>query len=336
MKFSEQTDKLMPAVIKAWSGIEAAVKNSVNPHLKNHYADLASIMDAVKQPLSENGLAVFQPVKDIEGTDLPGATVETYIMHTSGQYMMSEFSMTATERKPQTIGATITYLRRYALGSMLGLVAEEDDDGNAGSGVTAERQQRQYQPKQAPKQAASAGPTQEQAKPASDTELARDLRNKLIEITGTDISSVKQFFSGIWPNGAPKEPSAYIKPLQELIAYVAKGEFEKNAFKEDPANFGKLWAEKNIAHNADPAVQQAMTIEELADMAAKKNNIGNGTLLLKTLDKLFKAVPDYKDDSSMTAFLLAYADNADMFEQAKASASIGISLKEMMEAAVKQ
>jgi len=111
MIFSEQTDKLMPAVIKAWSDIKAAVKDSVNPHLKNHYADLASVMDAVKKPLADNDLAVLQPVKDNTSSD-PGATVETYIMHSSGQYMMSEFSMSAVDRKPQTIGATITYLRR--------------------------------------------------------------------------------------------------------------------------------------------------------------------------------------------------------------------------------
>jgi len=334
MIFSEQTDKLMPAVIKAWSDIKAAVKDSVNPHLKNHYADLASVMDAVKKPLADNDLAVLQPVKDNTSSD-PGATVETYIMHSSGQYMMSEFSMSAVDRKPQTIGATITYLRRYALGSMLGLVAEEDDDGNSGSGVSADRVQRNYQSRQAAAPVKQAEPAVQQAKPSNDTELARDLRNKLIELTGTDISSVKQFFSGIWPNGSPKDSSAYIKPLQDLIAYVSGGEKQKEFFKTDPASAGKRWAEANSMNSNEPvtdtATTQEMSIGELADAAAKKHNIGTGVLLLKTLDKLFKAVPDYTDEATTKAFLLAYTDNAEVFEEAKANASAGFSLKEMME-----
>lgn len=326
MLFSEQTDKLMPAVIKAWASIEAAVKNSTNPHLKNHYADLASLMDAVKQPMVDNGLAVFQPVAAVEG-DLPAVAVDTYIMHTSGQWMMSSFSMVSVDRKPQAVGATITYLRRYALGAMLGMVAEEDDDGNSGSGTTGPRQQNARptsQPKQQP------APVKTEPAATNDADLARDLRNKLMELTGTDLAAVKQYFSGIWPGGSPKEPVAYIKPLNDIIAYVSRGQQEKGSFKEDPTNFGKLWAEKNFGTQAEN--QSEMSIEELAEAAAKKHNAGNGKVLLKTLDTIFKAVPDYKDDASLKAFILLYHEDPEAFDEAKASAAIGISLKEMMAA----
>ena len=39
---------------------------------------------------------------------------------------------------PQGYGSAVTYLRRYALGSFLGIVTDEDDDGNASSGIKAE------------------------------------------------------------------------------------------------------------------------------------------------------------------------------------------------------
>lgn len=246
MYFSEETDKLMPAVIKAWAGIEAASKNAVNPHLKNHYADLASLMDAIKPAMTENSLAVFQPVSPVEG-EMPGAAVETYIIHSSGQWMMSQFAMRSTDSKPQAIGATITYLRRYALGAMLGMVSEVDDDGNAGSGVSQPRQQtpRNTRPvNPVDVQVSTHKATVAESGQKSDTELARDLRNKVIEVTGADLNAVKQYFSGVWPGGAPKDPSAYIKPLNDLLGYVSRGQEEKSSFKSRPQEFGSMWAQK--------------------------------------------------------------------------------------------
>lgn len=326
MFYSEQIDKLMPAVVKAWSSIEAAVKNSTNPHLKNHYADLSSLMDAIKQPMADNGLAVFQPVSSMEG-DLPGAIVETYIMHTSGQWMMSSFSMVSNDRKPQAIGATITYARRYALGAMLGMVAEEDDDGNSGSGTTGPRQSApRPTPQPQPKPQSAPTKTEPAAEADNDTEVARQLRNKLMELTGTDMTVIKQYFKGIWPDGSPKESAPYVKPLNDAVAYVARGEKEKDAFKADPVKFGELWA----GHNGVKTEADTVDVSKLADTVAKKHGIGTGVVLLKTIDKLFKDVADYKDESSMVKFLNRYMDDAGAFDELKASAALGISLKDMM------
>ena len=326
MFYSEQIDKLMPAVVKAWASIEAAVKNSTNPHLKNHYADLSSLMDAIKKPMADNGLAVFQPVSSMEG-DLPGAIVETYIMHTSGQWMMSSFSMVSNDRKPQAIGATITYARRYALGAMLGMVAEEDDDGNSGSGTTGPRQSApRPTPQSQPKPQSAPAKTEPAAEADNDTEVARQLRNKLMELTGTDMTVIKQYFKGIWPDGSPKESAPYVKPLNDAVAYVARGEKEKDAFKADPVKFGELWA----SHNGVKTEADTVDVSKLADTVAKKHGIGTGVVLLKTIDKLFKDVADYKDESSMVKFLNRYMDDAGAFDELKASAALGISLKDMM------
>ena len=326
MFYSQEIDKLMPAAVKAWASIEAAVKNSTNPHLKNHYADLSSLMDAIKKPMADNGLAVFQPVSSMEG-DLPGAIVETYIMHTSGQWMMSSFSMVSNDRKPQAIGATITYARRYALGAMLGMVSEEDDDGNSGSGTTGPRQSApRPTPQPQPRPQSAPAKTELIAEADNDTEMARQLRNKLMELTGTDMTAIKQYFKGIWPDGSPKESTPYIKPLNDAVVYVARGEKEKDAFKEDPLKFGDIWAK----HNGVKTESDTVDVSKLADAVAKKHGIGTGVVLLKTIDKLFKDVADYKDEPSMVKFLNRYMEDSGAFDELKASAALGISLKDMM------
>lgn len=332
MQFSESIDKLMPAVVKAWASIEAAVKNSTNPHLKNHYADLSSLMDAIKGPMAENELAVFQPVAPLEG-DLPGAVVETYVMHSSGQWMMSPFSMSSVERKPQAIGATITYLRRYALGAMLGMVAEIDDDGNAGSAVTGARETARARPQPRAAAPASTPPVQAEQTPAvsqTGTDEARDLRNKLIEITGSDLATVKQYFKGIWPNGLPSDGAEYIEPLKAAIAYASRNSSAVQEFKANPMKMGENWAAHNAKGSDEETTTAPIDVNALADMVAKKQNVGNGGVLLKTIEKLFKDVPDYTDTESLVKFLQRFEQDSEVFNELKASAALGISLKDMM------
>jgi hypothetical protein len=262
--------------------------------------------------------------------DQHGAMVETYIMHLSGQWMMSEFSMRSVDGKPQAIGTLITYLRRYSLGAMLGMVAEEDDDGNSGSGTNASRQQQQ-QPMRSTRpvsvQVSTPKVAAEGAQP-NDTELARDLRNKVIEVGGVDLNVVKQYFAGIWPDGAPKDSAAYIKPLTDLLAYISRGQDERANFKTNPTKLGTNWAQKN--GSSSETSDKDLTVEELADAVAAKHSLGTGLVLLKTMDKLFKDVPNYKDDESMKAFLLKLKADPEAIEDAKASAALGVSLKEMM------
>ena len=52
--------QLYGALVKAQSQIKGALKDSVNPHFKNRYADLASVWDAIRDALHKNGLAVVQ------------------------------------------------------------------------------------------------------------------------------------------------------------------------------------------------------------------------------------------------------------------------------------
>jgi hypothetical protein len=126
MEKSDTLFELTKALAKFQSEMKAVKKGAKNPFFKSSYADLASIIDAIREPLSSNGLAFTQfPVGD--------GGLTTMLMHSSGEWMSETFTMKPIDNKPQTIGSCITYSRRYALGAVLGLATEEDDDGNRAS-----------------------------------------------------------------------------------------------------------------------------------------------------------------------------------------------------------
>jgi hypothetical protein len=137
---SDDITQLAEALAVAQGAIENAAKDSANPFFKSSYADLASIWDAIRCPISANGLAIMQ----LPSADGPRVTITTVLTHKSGQWISSDLTMTAKDETPQGIGSAITYARRYALQSVAG-VAPEDDDGNGASGRGHAPQQRKEQ-----------------------------------------------------------------------------------------------------------------------------------------------------------------------------------------------
>lgn len=127
---STEIDKIAPAIVKAQSEIGAVTLNKVNPHFRSKYADLAAIREATRKPLANNDLSVIQAPASAEGRMI----LNTMLLHSSGQWIQSSLSLKPERAEtPQAMGSAITYARRYALAAMLGIVAEEDDDGNAAS-----------------------------------------------------------------------------------------------------------------------------------------------------------------------------------------------------------
>lgn len=126
MIISENISELVTALAKAQGAIENATKASVNPHFKSNYADLASIREAIRAPLSENGLSIVQGLRTVQGA----LEVETVLFHNSGQSIREVLTVPLGRPDPQSMGSAATYGRRYALMALLGL-ASEDDDGNA-------------------------------------------------------------------------------------------------------------------------------------------------------------------------------------------------------------
>lgn len=123
---SEQINELMGALSKAQGEMSHAIKDSVNPHFKSKYSDLASIWRACREPLSRNGLAVTQTL------DLAGErqVLITTLGHSSGQYIKSIASLPIQKPGPQETVSCITYMRRSSLASMVG-VYQDDDDGES-------------------------------------------------------------------------------------------------------------------------------------------------------------------------------------------------------------
>ncbi|MAZ96957.1 MAG: hypothetical protein CMP53_05480 [Flavobacteriales bacterium] len=124
-------DKLGPALVAAMAEIPAIPKNAQAYGYK--YATLDDILNVVKPVLARHNLVLLQP--------LTGDGLETIIMHESGQCLRSVASlphMTGNKKmnEAQAVGATITYFRRYALASILGISNDEDTDGVIGQKAT--------------------------------------------------------------------------------------------------------------------------------------------------------------------------------------------------------
>lgn len=102
-------------------------KNSKNPHFKNTYADLNTLIDAVEPILLEKGLLMLQPIAE--------GKVCTVIFDVETELSIESSIALPQLQDPQKLGSAITYFRRYTLQSLLSLMAE-DDDGNKASTPT--------------------------------------------------------------------------------------------------------------------------------------------------------------------------------------------------------
>lgn len=117
---------LAVALCKAQADMESAKKAANNPHFNRKYADLASVWNTIREPLTNNGLSVVQLLRSVQG----GVEVETILLHSSGESISDVFSVPASKADAQGYGSAATYARRYSLMAMVG-VAPEEDDGNA-------------------------------------------------------------------------------------------------------------------------------------------------------------------------------------------------------------
>jgi hypothetical protein len=122
--------KLAEALAKFQASVRTIAKDktarieSAKGKYQYSYADLASVMEAIRAPLSAAGLSVSQPVVFKDG----GLWLRTVLIHTSGEFLESFYPLPNNPGSPQAMGSAITYARRYTLSSILGIVTEEDDD----------------------------------------------------------------------------------------------------------------------------------------------------------------------------------------------------------------
>lgn len=119
--------ELAKAMALAFAEIESATKSALNPHFKSKYADITSVIEAIKPALIAHGLFFTQHPRPADG----GVCIETVLHHAGGEQMsLGALFVPANKQDAQGFGSALTYARRYALVTAFG-VPTEDDDGNA-------------------------------------------------------------------------------------------------------------------------------------------------------------------------------------------------------------
>lgn len=125
---SDEINELASALANAQSAIKGAEKDAKNKFFKSGYADLSSVWDACRVPLTSNKLAVIQTTL----YDERGLVLVTTLCHESGQWVKSYYPVQPIKDDPQGLGSALTYARRYSLASIAGVAPKgDDDDGEA-------------------------------------------------------------------------------------------------------------------------------------------------------------------------------------------------------------
>lgn len=188
MENTTKCTTIYAALAKAQAKFKTVIKNC---HGYGYdYADISSIMEAVRPALNENGLYVYQKVTSTDGMSV---TCETFIANENGEVISSgPLTINAMAQKgmnqAQALGSAQTYARRYSLSSFLGIASESDDDGNgAGPKNTGDQPQ---------------GRTGAPPKPNGGVSV--DLINAAEDAVKAGVQAYQDFFSGL-SSAAKKE-----------------------------------------------------------------------------------------------------------------------------------
>lgn len=212
---AKSTGTLAQALLAFQAEAPALQKNKINPAFRAKYLTLDAMLEQVLPVLNKHGLVVVQrPTILAEGT--PG--LRTRIIHApSGECEEDVMPLLLAKQDPQGLGSAITYARRYSLMAMLGLAADEDDDGNKASGGQGPRFAPAMQPaaKQEPKPNAAAKPSK----------LERDMLTEVVDrlIKGGQITpeQVASAAGGPWPGVVESMTAAQVKSLTERLERYA-------------------------------------------------------------------------------------------------------------------
>lgn len=129
MDKSEQIKDLAIALSKAQGELTPAPYDSTNPAFRSKYASLASFQETYRPVLARHGLSLVQTVS----SDADGHYVSSMLLHITGQFLSCRMKLILQKNDMQGLGSATTYAKRYQASAMLGISADEDDDGNAAS-----------------------------------------------------------------------------------------------------------------------------------------------------------------------------------------------------------
>src|SRR3954462_8305932 len=110
------TSNLHDALLLVQKNIPTLQKDGVNPHFKNTYITLNTLLDSILPLLNENGIVLLQSPSVVDGQP----ALKTELLHvTTGQTIISEMLLVLGKQDPQGQGSAITYARRYSLMAIL-------------------------------------------------------------------------------------------------------------------------------------------------------------------------------------------------------------------------
>jgi hypothetical protein len=133
---SDELNELFTALAKAQGQFLKIVKDrtvnveSTRGSYSYRYANLADVIEKCKGPLSANGLLVQHTIEASEGGQI---LLRTWLGHSSGQYTTSIYPVVPVQATPQGFGSALTYAQRYCYCAIIGVAADDDDDGSIGS-----------------------------------------------------------------------------------------------------------------------------------------------------------------------------------------------------------
>lgn len=206
MKHSESIAAIAKALAIAQGEMKAALKDKQNPFFHSTYADLASVIDALREPFAKSGLSYSQGTEPSEKNEVK---VVTLLMHESGEWLESSLSMPVKKDDAQGYGLAMTYARRYSLQAMCGQAAE-DDDGNVSSGKSNQPESGQLKTVSKPESQTS---HTEPDKPKTDISQAQNV----------DVWHEAMFKGGELGDSAKKRP-------HRVVLEVANKEYEFTCF----------------------------------------------------------------------------------------------------------
>lgn len=159
----------------AMAEMKNPVKDTTNTFFKSKYATLDAIIDQIRVVTAKHGFAITQMPTVKDGVFVLKAMAVSDTEHQD----LGDYPIKPTKEGPQDFGSAITYARRYQLCAIMGIAAEEDDDGNAGSAKTTETA------KQAPKPQPAQQKAQETAKASEIDTMRAELMHVLSGVSDT-------------------------------------------------------------------------------------------------------------------------------------------------------
>jgi hypothetical protein len=131
------------AIVSAQSELKNPAMDAVNPHFRSRFASLKAVREAVLPVFNKHGLAIIQRSVQAES----GVGVNTIILHEDGETLdCGTMEIPVKDNNPQAYCSAMTYVRRYTLQAVAGVVGDPDDDGNKASEEPAAPKQEAKKP----------------------------------------------------------------------------------------------------------------------------------------------------------------------------------------------